>query len=171
MKCIFVLICSILFSSDCNNCIWCKRLLFSMQKKESRINAKKNIRTYFSPQKRKALQRIQNLKQIIKKKHFRATKKISKLENDLNSVQNKMRDIDQLTLNNIFENSDISKGQSELIKEIVMAAKVKNTKSRRYNENWMLLCMLFQIRYTINKINLIDTLFKLLLINYNMVIA
>uniref|UniRef100_A0A2S2PCZ3 Uncharacterized protein n=1 Tax=Schizaphis graminum TaxID=13262 RepID=A0A2S2PCZ3_SCHGA len=110
---------------------------------------KKNVRTYFSPQKRLTLQKIQNLKQTIKKKHFRAIKKINKLETNLNSIQNKMKDIDQLTLNNILESSDISKEQSELIKEIVMAAKVKNTKSRRYNENWMLLCMLFQIRYKI----------------------
>lgn len=164
-----MLICSILFSSDCNNCIWCKRLLFTMQKKKSRINAKKNVRTYFSPKKRLTLQKIQNLKQTIKKKHFRAIKKINKLETNLNSIQNKMKDIDQLTLNNILESSDISKGQSELIKEIVMAAKVKNTKSQRCNENWMLLCMLFQIRYKINLIYLLNTLSKLLLINHMLI--
>lgn len=40
-----------------------------------------------------------------------ATKKINKLENDLISIKNKMKDIDQLTLNNILETTDISKGQ------------------------------------------------------------
>lgn len=133
-----------------------------MKKKESRINSKKNIRTYFSPKKRSTLQRIQNFKKKITKKHFRVTKKINILKNDLNSIRNKMKNIDQLTLNNILESTDISKGQSELIKEIIMAAKVKNTKSRRYNENWMLLCMLFQIRYKINLIYLLNTLSKLL---------
>lgn len=50
-------------------------------------------------------------------------------------------------LNAIFERLNISNEQSELIKEIVAASKVKNPKNRRYSENWMMLCLLFQIRY------------------------
>lgn len=50
-------------------------------------------------------------------------------------------------LNAIFERLNLSNEQSELIKEIVAAAKVKNPKNLRYSENWMMLCLLFQIRY------------------------
>lgn len=53
-------------------------------------------------------------------------------------------------LNAIFERLNISNEQSELIKEIFAAAKVKNPKNRRYSENWMMLCLLFQIRYQEN---------------------
>ncbi|KAF0734603.1 Transposable element P transposase [Aphis craccivora] len=39
----------------------------------------------------------------------------------------------------------IPQGQCELIKEIFSTAKVKNTKNRKYSENWIMLCLLFQI--------------------------
>lgn len=50
-------------------------------------------------------------------------------------------------LNAIFERLNISNEQSELIKEIVAVVKVKNPKNRHYIKNWMMLCLLFQIRY------------------------
>lgn len=140
-----LIVCIVIYS-DCNNCIWCKRLLYSIRKKSSKINIKKNIRTYFSPQKKAALQRLQNVKKSIKKQYSRATIRIKRLEQNLNDIKNQMKSIDETSLNSILENTNISKCQTELIREIFSAAKVKNSKSRRYNENWMLLCLLFQIR-------------------------
>lgn len=137
---------NIVIYSNCNYCIWCKRLLFSIRKKNSKINNKKNIRTYFSPQKRAALQRLQNIKKNIIKQNNRAASRIKKLRTNLYHIKNQMKTMDETSLNNILENKNISEGQIELIKEIFSAAKVENTKSRRYSENWMLLCMLFQIR-------------------------
>ncbi|KAF0754580.1 Uncharacterized protein FWK35_00007381, partial [Aphis craccivora] len=55
---------------------------------------------------------------------------------------------DEHKFNDILNNANVSQGQSEFIKEIFAAAKFKNPKRRRYNENWMLLCLMFQIRTT-----------------------
>jgi len=49
----------------------------------------------------------------------------------------------------ILVNAGISKCQSELIQETFSAAKLKNAKNRKYNENWMLLSLIFQIRFVI----------------------
>jgi len=61
-------------------------------------------------------------------------------------MKNEMKTISQLRLEELLNNSNISNSQSELIREIFNAARVNNPKNRRYSENWMLLCMLLQIR-------------------------
>jgi len=66
------------------------------------------------------------------------------LQSHLNRVQNEIKNIETQQLAQLLENSSISHGQ--LITEIISVAKVKNPKNRKYNENWMLLCLLFQIR-------------------------
>lgn len=105
-----------------------------------------NTRVLFSPNKKKTLQQIKNTRALIKKKFTRASKRIIYLENNLQTIKNKMTEMSQSRLEELLENSNISKSQAELIHEIFNAAKVNNSKNRRYSENWMLLCMLLQIR-------------------------
>jgi len=69
------------------------------------------------------------------------------LENSLNEIKNNMKQISQSRLEELLKDSNISNSQSDLVHEIFRAAKIKNPKNRRYSENWMLLCMLLQIRY------------------------
>lgn len=78
---------------------------------------------------------------------FKSKKKIIYLENSFNEVKNKMKQISQSTLDELLKDSNISNSQSDLVHDIFRAAKIKNPKNRRYSKNWMLLCMLLQIRY------------------------
>lgn len=71
---------------------------------------------------------------------------IDRLQNRLNRVQNEHKNIETQQLEQLLENSSISHSQYQLITEIISAAKVKNPRNRKYSENWMLLCLLFQIR-------------------------
>jgi len=57
-----------------------------------------------------------------------------------------MKLVNQSTLDEMLESSKIPKCQSELVNEIFKAAGLKNPKSIKYSENWLLLCMLFQIK-------------------------
>lgn len=50
------------------------------------------------------------------------------MQNKLNKVQDLMNNINNNELKKIIENSGISKSQSNLIKEILSAAKIKNLK-------------------------------------------
>lgn len=86
------------------------------------------------------------LKLNVAKQNSRARKTILKLCNNLNNVKNEMKKVTEDNLNNLLENSKIPTNQTELIKEMFASAKCKNPKNRRYNENWMLSCLLFQIR-------------------------
>jgi len=58
-----------------------------------------------------------------------------------------MKEVSNSTLTKLIEDSGISKCQSILLHEIFAAAKFKNPKSRHYSDNWMILCLLFQIRF------------------------
>lgn len=89
---------------------------------------------------------MQKAKKIVVKTCLRASKKIHKLQQHLNDCKNQMKKINQSNLMQLINNAGISKCQSELIQEIFAAAKLKNPKNRKYNENWMLLCLMFQIR-------------------------
>jgi len=40
----------------------------------------------------------------------------------------------------------MNESQKTLIRECFAASKIKNSRNRRYSENWLLLCLLFSIR-------------------------
>jgi len=57
-----------------------------------------------------------------------------------------MSKINSSTLDNIILKSNIPECQANLIQEIFNASKVKCSKQNRYSDNWLLLCLLFNIR-------------------------
>ncbi|XP_029342261.1 uncharacterized protein LOC115033584 [Acyrthosiphon pisum] len=82
----------------------------------------------------------------MKKKTIRAKQGIKRLKNTLSEVQNQMKNCSDTIIQQSLESAGINTNQCNLIKEIFAAAKVKNPKGRRYSEDWMMLCLLFQIR-------------------------
>lgn len=129
-----------LLSGD--ECIWCKRLLYCIKNKKNKTNSK----VYFSPNKKKYILKIQKAKDAIKKKYTRATIRINKLYDRLNNIRVQMKKVSDANLSQILENNNVSNCQRDLINEIFKASKLTNPKNRRYTENWILLCLLFQIR-------------------------
>jgi len=95
------------------------------------------------------LDRFRKTKKIVTQKFSRANSKISILKQNFNNVKRKLEEITDINLNSILKNTNIPQCQTELVFEILKASKVKNLKNRRYSDNWMLLCLLFQIRYLI----------------------
>ncbi|KAL4088985.1 hypothetical protein QTP88_024063 [Uroleucon formosanum] len=117
---------NILQENESEICIWCKRLLFCIKKKAARNSNGKLTRTFFSPpHKKRILNNIQKAKKI--------------LSQNLINCENEMKKMNDSNLSEILGNAGISKCQSELIQEIFPAARLKNAKNRKYNENWMLL--------------------------------
>ncbi|KAL4088933.1 hypothetical protein QTP88_024011 [Uroleucon formosanum] len=117
---------NILQENESEMCIWCKRLLFCIKKKAARNSNGKLTRTFFSPpHKKRILNNIQKAKKI--------------LSQNLINCENEMKKMNDSNLSEILGNAGISKCQSELIQEIFPAARLKNAKNRKYNENWMLL--------------------------------
>lgn len=89
---------------------------------------------------------LKRIKNGVARSLFRSKRKIINLEFTLNEIKNKMKAMSNNSLQQIIQNNNIPKYQTDLLYEIFNASKIKNLKNRRYSENWMLLCLLFQIR-------------------------
>lgn len=123
------------------------RLLYSIRKKSYSISKGKQVRVYFSPSKRHHLNKFRCITNKVRLQVSRTINKNSQLKSHLISIKNQMKEISNSTLTKLIEDSEISKCQSILLHEIFAAAKFKNPKSRHYSDNWMILCLLFQIRF------------------------
>lgn len=71
-----------------------KDYYFQFVKKMAKLNKNKQIRTYYSPNKKRAHQKLLNSANIIRKKHSCAIKLIDRLQNHLNRVQNELKNIE-----------------------------------------------------------------------------
>lgn len=122
--------------------MWCKKLWYSIKNKKARQNSRIN----FSPNKKKKIVKLQETKDIVKRNYLRATIKINTMYETLNTIKEEMVEISNKNLSQILENSNVPNCQKDLIFEIFKASKVVNSKNRKYSENWILLCLLFQLR-------------------------
>jgi len=75
--------------------VWCQRLLYSIKKKQTRLLNEKVTRVFFSPNKKKSLQRIHKTVSKVKKRFSRATNKINRLGNKLNEIKDKIKNINE----------------------------------------------------------------------------
>lgn len=107
-------------------CLWCNRLWYCVKNKIYRSTTK----ICFSPNKKKILEKLKTRNAVIRKK-----------------FQDMLNRISHSNLQNIIDNTNIPKSQKDLNYEILNASKTKNPKNRRYSDNWMILCLLFQNRF------------------------
>lgn len=129
-----------------NICLMCKRLMYSIKKRQYRLLGGKKVNPYFSPSKKAALKKLRNNRQIMKVRAIRSNLKIKRLQSSLNENKQKLKAISKISVLDIIKKYGLSNMQSDLLQQIISSAKVKNTKNRRYSQNWMMLCLLFQIR-------------------------
>lgn len=71
---------------------------------------------------------------------------IEKLNFELGGMQEKMKSLSDISVNQILVSSNLSDPQKILIQEIFKTSQHKNKKNRRYSEDWILLCILLKIR-------------------------
>lgn len=71
--------------------------------------------------------------------------KINNLQQKLSNLQNSMKNLSATIVSNMLENSTLNESHKTVINEIINASKVK-PKGRRYSDNWILLCIILNIR-------------------------
>lgn len=57
-----------------------------------------------------------------------------------------MAQVNKTHLQDKLKELSISDNEQTVVSEIIQASMYKNTKSRRYSEDWILLCLLFHMR-------------------------
>lgn len=63
-----------------NICLMCKRLMYSIKKRQYRLLGGKKVNPYFSPSKKAALKKLRNNRQIMKVRAIRSNLKIKRLQ-------------------------------------------------------------------------------------------
>lgn len=78
---------------------------------------------------------------------MRYKSRILNLCQKLGDLQERMGKIEIKTFESILQNSKFNGSQKSIINEIYKSSIISNSKNRKYSENWILLCILFRIRY------------------------
>jgi len=103
-------------------CIWCKRLTYSINNKLTKYSKELSSKPFISSNKKKIVSKIKSIKKNMQQRCSRARKTILRLQIELNKIKDEMNSFSEKTLDELLENSEIPKGQCELIKEIFLAA-------------------------------------------------
>lgn len=109
------------------------------------MSAGRSLRVPLTPSKRNKFKKILKSKNIVSQKFSRARKKIKNLKLQLNNNKAKISQVSSTTLNELIQKSNLSDCQSNLVNEILNAAKVKCKNRRRYSDNWILLCLIYRL--------------------------
>ncbi|XP_022167793.1 uncharacterized protein LOC111031953 [Myzus persicae] len=99
--------CCIILTNDdgikSNICLWCKRLCYIIKNRRLRLKNNQSIRVFFSPNQQKKLKQIKAQKNLLKKKYCRAKKRINFLQNQLNEIKKKAKEISQCRLEELLD--------------------------------------------------------------------
>lgn len=138
--------CLQIISNNCLNCGRCRRLKNVLIKQKQRQETG-NQSCNFSPTKKIIVDKLRRTKFNLQKRYNRAKTKITDLKLKLSKIQIDMAKMsDECIENNINQCKNMNESQKILLRECFAASRVKNAKSRRYSEDWMMLCLLFNIR-------------------------
>ena len=76
----------------------------------------------------------------------RAKANVRLLKNVVHQSQNKIISVSENALNDLIDKQNISKNEKLAIQQILKASKAKDPKSRRYSDDWIILCVLLHMR-------------------------
>lgn len=137
----FLIINKVSKATCCTNCSRLKNVLMC-RKRRNMLNSKEMLEV--SPSKKQKIVEIRQKTYSLQRKVFRTKKKISLLQEELIKSHNDMAECNNQFLEDKLKGMNDS--QRTLILECFSASKLKNSKSRRYSENLLMLCLLLNIR-------------------------
>ena len=132
--------------SCCESCRKGKRALanktirLKKRKEHQRINFK------LSPTKMRQLKIMKHRQKIANQRKSRYLRLSRYYKDKLKRSQEEMASLNDKSLADNLSKLKINKSEHTVISEIVEASRCKNSKNRRYSEDWILLCLLFHMR-------------------------
>lgn len=129
----------------CNGCVKCKKgILQRMARLKNRLTMIR-IREFANPidKHKLSILRIRNRRE--KRQKFQAEKRVKQLMTCITEQRAQIAKMQDSTLDARCAELNIPASQKLALKEIIAASK-KNAKGRRYTKEWIMLCMLMNIR-------------------------
>lgn len=145
--------CTLIISHLLKICKFCSNIKKSLQRKHRRakmVKSMKRIRlsattTTTTHNKKKLL--------LLRKKYYKTEKAkkrnkyvIDKLKEELTNCMIKVQEVSVQTIENELRDKGIPNNQLNVMREIIQVTRCTNPKGRRYNEEWILLCMLMRMK-------------------------
>lgn len=133
-------------------CKFCRNVTIALKRKHYRVEMAKSIkRIKFTMSTNCASSREKLI--LLRRKYYKAERArkrakyvADKLHNELMNCVAKVKEISEETIEDRLKKRNIPKNQMCAMLEIAKAAKCANPKSRRYNEEWVLMCMLMHMK-------------------------
>lgn len=137
--------CEAIIKTKSNCCPKCKCLKNILRLRNKRKASGCEQKLEVTPTKKKKIDIVRKRANNNRRTVVRKNKKIISQKKKLDLVQNEMSDYSG-SIEDKLKKLTINESQKSLIMECFAAAKVKNSRNRRYSENWLMLCLLFNIR-------------------------
>ncbi|XP_071579404.1 uncharacterized protein [Temnothorax nylanderi] len=141
--------CPLILSHLEKKCKFCSNVKKSVQRKVRRtkiIKSMKKIRVSTNTQNEKKILLLRNKYYKAEKARKRSKYVANKLKEDLTNCKIKAEEISMKTIEDRLRDKKIPDNQLNVMREIIQATKCTNLKSRRYSEEWILLCMLMRMK-------------------------
>lgn len=135
--------------SKTKRCNHCASLRKAQLQKQTRCKKQKTVRrvsTSLNPVEKKKILAMRKKNSVIRRSKNRAKARVTLL---LESLRTKKEEMSQVTTQSLEEKCselNVEGHQKIALKEIMGAATKKDAKGRRYTEDWIMLCMLMNIR-------------------------
>lgn len=143
MKCQLILFDSI----QCEFCAKLKKILRRKKLREERKDSTNTIQvTLHSATGKQKLQQLRNKMYRVTKAKKRCEESVAKIKAKLLDCNAQITKLSEQTVEEHMKTLNVPKNQQDAVRQIFAAAKCKNSKGRRYSEQWLLLCMLMHMR-------------------------
>ena len=100
----------------------------TLRRVQQRGNIPKNIRLQLTPKKKRIYAKLREKFRAAEKAKIRAHIKLAELKSELDECQQKMSMYSESSLDNYFKSAELPQNQKHALRELVAAAKCKDTK-------------------------------------------
>ena len=130
-------------------CAACKKAKITMANKSVRLQNQTNFQRIvlrLGPNSKKMVALLSRKLKISRRQNVRIAGQLYFLKEQFKQTQEKLILMNSTSLEAEFAKHNIAKNEQTVISEILKAAKCKDTKGRRYKEDWIILSLLFHMR-------------------------
>lgn len=144
--------CQLVISKELKICKFCKNVIHSLNRKHSRRTIVKKLERIKFDTSLHCTDYKKKLS-LLQRKYYRAEKArkrskyvANKLKTELMNCMAKIEEVTRDGVEEQLKKYNIPKNERCAMLEVLQAAKCANPKSRRYNEDWILMCMLIHMK-------------------------
>lgn len=144
--------CQVILNTDASVCQKCTSLSDTLRIHQKRKLVKKRkgksqgLRTLPWQQNKNKIAALRRANYALKRSKSRLLKRFKNLSAELKQARQRIETLSEEELDVKLSQMNLPSAQLTAVKECISAARFQNRKSRRYTEDWLLMCLLLHIR-------------------------